>query len=204
MSKIELTNMVMVQNPETNEVLVQKRVKSWCGISFPGGHVENGESFYDSAVREVKEETGLTVKNLKYCGTVHWHNTENDDKYYVFLDEIQLVKDFEEVLDSLLHIQNIDVYVTGSNSRFLVKDVITEFRGRGDEIRLYPLSFKEFFENRDDDFISAFTDYYTYGGLPLVTGMKTHKEKSDYLTNLFSKVYLTDVIDRYMIVSKKS
>lgn len=83
MSKIELTNMVMVQNPETEEVLVQKRVKNWCGISFPGGHVENGESFYDSAVREVKEETGLTVKNLKFCGIVHWHNTENDDKYIV-------------------------------------------------------------------------------------------------------------------------
>lgn len=126
----------------------------------------------------------------------------DNQQYYCFLDEIQLVKGFEEVLNSILHIQNIDVYVTGSNSRFLVKDVITEFRGRGDEIRLYPLSFKEFFENRDDDFISAWTDYYTYGGLPLVAGMKTHKEKSDYLTNLFSKVYLTDVIDRYNIRNK--
>ena len=83
MSKIELTNMVMIQNPETNEVLVQRRVKYWCGITFPGGHVEDGESFYDSAVREVKEETGLDVKNLKYCGCVHWHNTETNDKYIV-------------------------------------------------------------------------------------------------------------------------
>lgn len=125
------------------------------------------------------------------------------DLYYCLLDEIQLVDGFEEVLNSLLHIPNIDVYVTGSNSRFLVKDVITEFRGRGDEIRMYPLSFKEFYESRDDDFVSAWTDYYTYGGLPLVAGMKTHKEKSDYLSSLFSKVYLTDVIDRYNIRNKK-
>ena len=124
------------------------------------------------------------------------------DLYYCLLDEIQLVDGFEEVLNSLLHIPNIDVYVTGSNSRFLVKDVITEFRGRGDEIRMSPLSFKEFYESRDDDFVSAWTDYYTYGGLPLVAGMKTHKEKSDYLSSLFSKVYLTDVIDRYNIRNK--
>lgn len=123
-------------------------------------------------------------------------------QYYCLLDEIQLVEGFEEVLNSLLHIENVDVYVTGSNSRFLVKDVITEFRGRGDEIRMYPLSFKEFFEGRNDDFSSAWTDYYTYGGLPLVATMKTHKEKSDYLDNLFSKVYLTDVVDRYSIRNK--
>lgn len=84
MPNIELTNMIMIQNPETKKVVVQRRVKYWCGITFPGGHVENGESFYDSAVREAKEETGLTVKNLKYCGCVHWHNTESDDKYIVF------------------------------------------------------------------------------------------------------------------------
>lgn len=84
MPKIELTNMIMIQNPETKDVLVQRRVKYWCGITFPGGHVENGESFYDSAVRAVKEETGLTVKRLEYCGCVHWHNTDTNDKYIVF------------------------------------------------------------------------------------------------------------------------
>lgn len=83
MPKIELTNMIMIQNPVTKEVLVQRRVKYWCGITFPGGHVEDGESFYDSAVREAKEETGLDVRNLKYCGCVHWHNTESNDKYIV-------------------------------------------------------------------------------------------------------------------------
>lgn len=83
MAKTEITNMIMVRNPENNQVLVQKRVKYWCGITFPGGHLESGESLYDSAVREVKEETGLTVKNLKYCGMVHWYNNENDDRYFV-------------------------------------------------------------------------------------------------------------------------
>lgn len=122
--------------------------------------------------------------------------------YYCMLDEIQLVDGFEEVLNSLLHIPNIDVYVTGSNSRFLVNDVITEFRGRGDEIRVFPLSFKEFFSTRNDDFNSAWTDYYTYGGLPLIATMTSHKEKSEYLFNLISKVYITDVIDRYKIRNK--
>ena len=83
MSKIELTNMIMIQNPETKEVVVQRRIKYWCGITFPGGHLENGESLYDSAVREVKEETGLTVKNLKPCGLVNWYNDETHDRYIV-------------------------------------------------------------------------------------------------------------------------
>lgn len=126
----------------------------------------------------------------------------DSDMYYVLLDEIQLVEGFEEVLNSFLHISNVDVYVTGSNSRFLVKDVVTEFRGRGCEIRVYPLSFKEFYSIRNDDFMTAWTEYLTYGGLPLVASMKSHKEKSDYLSNLFSTVYLNDVIDRYKIRNK--
>lgn len=126
----------------------------------------------------------------------------DSDMYYVLLDEIQLVEGFEEVLNSFLHISNVDVYVTGSNSRFLVKDVVTEFRGRGCEIRVYPLSFKEFYSIRNDDFMTAWTEYFTYGGLPLVASMKSHKEKSDYLSNLFSTVYLNDVIDRYKIRNK--
>ena len=85
MSKTELTNMVMIQDPITGKVLVQDRIKSWKGLSFPGGHVENNESFVDSAVREIKEETGLTVRNLKYCGVIHWLNNRTFDRYIVFL-----------------------------------------------------------------------------------------------------------------------
>lgn len=82
---IELTNMVMIQDPLTSQVIVQERIKSWPGISFPGGHIEDGESFVDSAIREVKEETGLVIKNLKSCGVIHWCNSQNFDRYIVYL-----------------------------------------------------------------------------------------------------------------------
>ncbi|MDE5994379.1 MAG: 8-oxo-dGTP diphosphatase, partial [Oscillospiraceae bacterium] len=85
MPKLEITNMVMVQDKITGKVIVQERIKSWCGVSFPGGHVENGESIYDSAVREIKEETGLTIENLKYCGIIYWFNNVTEDKYFVHL-----------------------------------------------------------------------------------------------------------------------
>lgn len=85
MSKVELTNMVMVQDKTTGKVLVQERIKSWKGLSFPGGHVDEGESFVDSAIREIKEETGLDIKNLKTCGVVHWSNNKTFDRYIVFL-----------------------------------------------------------------------------------------------------------------------
>lgn len=82
---VELTNMVMVEDKESGKVLVQERIKSWRGVSFPGGHIETGESFVDSAVREIKEETGLDIRNLKLCGTVHWAHRTNHNRYIVFL-----------------------------------------------------------------------------------------------------------------------
>ena len=85
MPKVELTNMVMIQDKTTGKVLVQERIKSWKGLSFPGGHVDEGESFVDSAIREIKEETGLDIKNLKSCGTFHWSNNKTFDRYIVFL-----------------------------------------------------------------------------------------------------------------------
>lgn len=85
MPKLELTTMVMIQDPNTQKVLVQDRIKSWKGLSFPGGHVEQGESFVDCAVREIKEETGLTICNLKSCGVIHWMNNQTFDRYIVFL-----------------------------------------------------------------------------------------------------------------------
>ncbi len=120
-------------------------------------------------------------------------------QYYILLDEVQLLEDFEEVLNSLLHIENVDVYVTGSNSRFLSKDVITEFRGRGDEIHIYPLTFKEFMQVYDKDVYHGWAEYVIYGGLPLTVTMKTEEQKIDYLTRLFEETYLRDIIERYHI-----
>lgn len=84
MPKLEITNMVMIQDKSTGKVVVQERVKSWCGISFPGGHAEPGESIYDSAVREIKEETGLDIRNLKACGFMYWFNNQTEDKYFTY------------------------------------------------------------------------------------------------------------------------
>lgn len=123
----------------------------------------------------------------------------DDEKYYILLDEVQLLKDFEEVLNSLLHIKNIDIYVTGSNSKFLSKDVITEFRGRGDEIHIFPLTFTEFMQAYDGDIYRGWAEYVVYGGLPLTVTMKTEEQKIKYLTNLFEETYLKDIIERHHI-----
>ena len=123
----------------------------------------------------------------------------DDGQYYIMLDEVQMLDDFEEVLNSLLHISNADIYVTGSNSKFLSKDVITEFRGRGDEIHIYPLTFKEFMEAYDGDMYHGWAEYIIYGGLPLTVTMKTEEQKIKYLTNLFAETYLKDIIERHNI-----
>lgn len=120
----------------------------------------------------------------------------DSNQYYILLDEVQLVPRFEEVLNSLLRIDNADVYVTGSNSKFLSSDIVTEFRGRGDEIRLYPLSLSEYCEGAGQSPAEVWNDYYTYGGLPHVLSLETEKKKLDYLSNLFDSVYLIDIIER--------
>ena len=121
----------------------------------------------------------------------------NDEKmYYIILDEIQLVNDFESVLNGFLHMKNIDVYVTGSNSKFLSSDIITEFRGRGDEVKVYPLSFAEFLEAFSGNKNDAWNEYITYGGMPYILTKKTDEEKSAYLNNLFETTYLKDIIER--------
>ena len=119
--------------------------------------------------------------------------------YYIILDEIQLLGEFEDVLNSLLHIKNADVYVTGSNSKFLSSDIITEFRGRGDEIRVHPLSFREYMSVYDGTVEAAWDDYFNYGGLPLILMFDTPEDKADYLVSLFDKVYLSDIVDRHKI-----
>ena len=119
--------------------------------------------------------------------------------YYLLLDEVQLLDEFEEVLNSLLHISNLDIYVTGSNSKFLSKDIITEFRGRGDEIHVFPLTFKEYMQGYNGDTYHGFADYIMYGGLPLILSMKTEEQKVEYLTRLFEETYIKDIRERNRI-----
>lgn len=125
----------------------------------------------------------------------------DDGNYYLLLDEVQFMPRFEEVLNSLLRMSNIDVYVTGSNSKFLSSDIVTEFRGRGDEVRIYPLSFAEFYSAYDGDYDDAWDDYMIYGGLPQVAGFRSERQKADYLKNILANVYLKDVIERNKIQS---
>ncbi len=127
----------------------------------------------------------------------------DSDTYYIILDEVQMLNEFEDVLNSFLHIRNADVYVTGSNSKFLSSDVITEFRGRGDEIRMYPLSFQEFCSAYHGSEDEAWDDYFTYGGLPLILSRETTEEKAEYLISLFQKVYLRDIIDRQNVRNRE-
>ncbi len=124
---------------------------------------------------------------------------KDDRMYYILLDEVQHVPEFEDVLNSYLKIDNADVYVTGSNSRFLSSDIITEFRGRGDQIHVYPLSFAEFMSVDSRHPIDAWNDYYTYGGLPHILALETPKKKADYLKELYSTVYVNDIIERYRL-----
>ena len=121
------------------------------------------------------------------------------EMYYILIDEIQLVDEFEDVLNSYLKIKNADVYVTGSNARFLSKDVITTFRGRGEEIKVFPLNFREFMSATDKGTELAFEEFMTYGGLPQVVEYKSEERKAEYLKALFAETYITDIKERYNV-----
>lgn len=124
---------------------------------------------------------------------------KDDDCYYVILDEIQYLGEFEDVLNSLLHIRNADIYVSGSNSKLLSSDVITQFRGRSDEVRVHPLTFSEYisvYQGTEDE---AWDDYLVYGGMPLILNMSEAEDKAEYLTSLFKKVYISDIVERHKI-----
>ncbi len=123
--------------------------------------------------------------------------------YYIFLDEVQLLDEFEEVLNSLLHIKNVDVYVTGSNSKFLSKDIITEFRGRGDEVHVYPISFREYMTVFNGDKYEGWSSYVRFGGLPLTVTMNSDEQRVEYLTRLFEETYIKDIIERNHIEKKQ-
>ena len=118
---------------------------------------------------------------------------KDEDMYYILLDK------FESVLNGLMRIKNLDIYVTGSNSKFLSSDVVTEFRGRGDEIKVYPLSFSEFYSTKETDFETAWNEYLTFGGMPLILSYNKTEDKVKYLQNLFKETYLKDIIERNKI-----
>ena len=123
-------------------------------------------------------------------------------QYYVLLDEVQLLGDFEFILNSLIRRKNVDVYVTGSNARFLSKDIITEFRGRGDEVHMYPLTFAEYMSVYEGEIANGWRDYVLYGGLPLVLGFAAPEQKADFLKSLFEETYISDIIGRNNVRNK--
>ncbi len=141
---------------------------------------------------------GIENEGLREPLALYQHIKEritDAEQYYILLDEIQYVDRFSEVLNSLLRVDNADIYVTGSNSRFLSSDILTEFRGRGDEIRVYPLSFAEYvsvYEGTEED---AWLEYMTFGGLPRILSMKTDEQKIKYLSDLFKETYMKDIIE---------
>lgn len=160
-------------------------------------------------------EQGVPEKNIIVMELDRWKNREyrnpevlldyidshmSDDKqYYILLDEVQMLESFEEVLNSLLHYPNADIYVTGSNSKFLSNDILTEFRGRGDEVHVFPLSFSEFMQVYSGDVYHGWADYVMYGGLPLCATMQTEEQKVQYLSKLFEETYLKDILERHNI-----
>lgn len=201
-------------------------IKVITGIRRCGKSVLLNELFYDYLIGNGIDEKHIIKLSLEEGINAKYRNPLlldeylrsliiDNDMYYILLDEIQNVVSiknpwinnsdvddrigFPDILMGLMKIKNIDLYVTGSNSKMLSTDVVTQFRDRGDEIHMYPLSFKEFYEVYSDDKENAWREYYTYGGLPRVLEFETHKEKADYLMNLFHNTYLKDVMERHDI-----
>ena len=176
-----------------------------CGKSFL-----LNEIFYEHLINEGVNENNIIkialddesyseyLDSKKLSNYLKEKTNNQDEKYYVLIDEIQKCIGFEAVLNGLLYQQNVDVYVTGSNSKFLSKDIITEFRGRGYEIRVYPLTFSEI-EYLYDNKEQALNNYLIYGGMPLIFNFKEEQGKREYLTQLFNNVYYNDIKERYKI-----
>lgn len=158
--------------------------------------IENGVEENHIIKLELDKEENKKYRDSYELNEYIKSQIKDKDMYYILLDEIQLVKDFESVLNGFLYERNLDVYVTGSNSKFLSTDIITEFRGRGDEIKVFPLSFSEYVEAFNGDKYDAWNEYVLYGGLPLILSKKTDEEKSQYLKNLFEQTYIKDIIER--------
>lgn len=146
---------------------------------------------------QLEDRSNKELRNPDACLAFIKKQIKDQKSYYLLIDEVQLMDEFEDVLNSCLHIENLDTYVTGSNSKFLSKDIITEFRGRGDEMYLRPLSFKEYRTIQPDKpFDDVWTEYMTFGGLPYCALLPSREEKADYLKRLFDEVFLRDIIER--------
>lgn len=187
-----------------------KLVKVITGIRRCGKSYLLNKLYFDYLISEgVKEDHIIRIsfddlENLCLCDTYKLNEYikgkfVDDEVYYLFLDEIQEVKDFVPLLNGLLKKGNIDIYVTGSNSKFLSSDIPTEFRGRGDQIRVFPLSFSEFFLAANKDFDEALEEYLIYGGMPYILERQNDNLKSSYLKNLYEKIYTKDIKERYQI-----
>ena len=161
--------------------------------------LENGVA--DDHIIRIDLEDRLNKELRNPDAMLHYvHDRIMDNElYYIIIDEVQLMDEFVDVLNSFRHIDNADTYVTGSNSHFLSSDIPTEFRGRGEVIHVNPLSFTEFYSAKGGDKLEAWREYYTYGGLPLILSFETEEKKINYLKNLFETVYLADIIERHKI-----
>ena len=214
MSQLEYTRYIMdiKRDIYLNKLISKKHnhlIKIVTGIRRCGKSYLLFSIFYRHLLNEgIKEDHIIRIalddfenRKLRDPETLY-NNVKNkiidNDMYYLLLDEIQMVKEFEDVLNGFLHIENVDVYVTGSNAKFLSKDIITEFRGRGDQIHMYPLSFMElssFYNDLDE----AYNDYSLYGGLPLILAFKDHVQKREYLESIIDETYLNDIVNRNKI-----
>lgn len=223
----------MLPRKQYLEKLIQKRengrAKVITGLRRCGKSVLLFHLYKDYLISEgvpPEQIIGLALDilaNAKYRNPIELDNhireriTDSNKQYYVFIDEIQFVSEipnpyvndpeakitFIDVVLGLMQMPNVDVYVTGSNSKMLSSDILTQFRDRGDEIRVFPLSFAEFYGAYEEDKRGAWQDYYTYGGMPVVTTLDTHEEKSRYLRDLFSRTYLKDVLERHKIINQE-
>lgn len=201
---------VIERNDYLNKIIARKGnglIKILTGIRRCGKSYLLNIIFYNHLIETGVKEDHIIKLALDREENKEYHDSKllNDyifsrikdkEMHYVLIDEVQLADGFEFVLNSLLYEKNIDVYVTGSNSKFLSSDIVTEFRGRGDEIRIFPLSFAEFLNAYEGDKYEAWQEYITYGGMPLILKQSTDEQKSKYLTSLYDLTYKKDIVDR--------